>query len=255
MDNKEKKLIEELFSRLRKAENTSSNRDENAEKFIYHCYAKQKNSIYYMIQTILVQEVAIKKLNQIIDHLKKNKSNTTTKKTFLSGLLEKYMPYQKEESKILKNNNPINNTYSENKSSESSSSPMNNNTFSTPSSSSHGSFLGNALQTAAGVAGGMVAGNMLMNLFSGQHRPEDEILHSAHEHYFPVHDSHDINNVYVNDDLHKSEDFHKTGNTLSDSDDVFHDDISNHDGNFLENNHYHGTNNESILDDFDDDDY
>ncbi len=47
-------------------------------------------------------------------------------------------------------------------------------------------FLGSALTTAAGVAGGMVAGNALMNLFSGSHGGEASAATSAASQFIPV---------------------------------------------------------------------
>ncbi len=47
-------------------------------------------------------------------------------------------------------------------------------------------FLGSALTTAAGVAGGMVAGNALMNLFSGSHTDAASAASSAASGFIPV---------------------------------------------------------------------
>ncbi|CAL4319758.1 DUF2076 domain-containing protein [Buchnera aphidicola] len=251
MDKKEKKLVEELFFRLKKAEEKSSVRDKDAEKFINDCYEKQKNSVYYMIQTILVQEVAIKKLNQIIDELQKKihkNSHSTSKKTFLSGLLDKYLSSEKNGEKFFKNNNQGNASYHMHRNHPDTSVPINNNSI-----SSENSFLGNALQTAAGVAGGMVAGNMLMNLFS-HHRPDEEILHIAHENYFPSEESQEINNNIYVDNIESSEPFENHLNNFQENqvenDDSFLNDHSlNNEKNFFENDDHQERNNENFLDD------
>jgi len=261
MDKKEKKLIEELFLRLKEAEK-SSTRDENAEKFIYDCYDKQKNSVYYMIQTILVQEVAIKKLNQIIQQLEeknKNLSDANSKKTFLSGLMEKYIPNKKVKKENL-NDNVLNNSNNVHKFSN----PVNSeNSNYTPPLSGSG-FLGNALQTAAGVAGGIVAGNMLMNLFNKNHS-EEEIFHGMHNNYiFPqensgIYNHHEnLNNLEHSESFTNNDSLNNTGNfqniiSEDDSNFIMKNDNKNED-NFL-SGHQEVVNNDNVLyDDSDDDD-
>ncbi|NIH40977.1 MAG: DUF2076 domain-containing protein [Buchnera aphidicola (Periphyllus aceris)] len=192
MNNKEKDLILDLFTRLKKAEKSSSERDKKAENFIQDCLKKQPNAIYYIIQTVLVQEIAIKNLNNIIKKLKdkeKEISNNSYKKSFLSGLLEKYIPSNKN-NKLNNNSNLRKNFYSTNNSLPSNKSFNEN--FNSSLGGTPGSFLGNALQTAAGVAGGMIAGNMLMNLF---HKNNGEDIFNNTENNFFIEDSQDLNNL------------------------------------------------------------
>lgn len=181
MQIQEKKLIKDLFKKLKLAENKSSFKDIEAESCIKKCLKKQPNAIYYMIQTILVQEVAIKKLNDIIKNLKNqsktSSSNTSSEKSFLSELINKYIPNKSNESKKFDTNSRTENFY-HNKY-DRSSSPFHENMN---TSASGNSFLTNALQTAVGVTGGIVAGNMLLNLFD-HNKPEEDILNHSERNF------------------------------------------------------------------------
>ncbi|CAL4320412.1 Putative uncharacterized protein Yba2 [Buchnera aphidicola (Eriosoma lanigerum)] len=185
MKIEEKQLIENLFYKLSKVEKESELRNESAEKLINECIKKQGNAPYYMIQTILVQETVLEKLNKRIMELEKQlrdqeHNRKLNKTSFLSNI------FKNSSHSINKNNNHTQSDNISEKSNNYNSIPKGNvggESFSSPTfSSSMGgtanSFLGNALQTAVGVAGGMVVGNMLLNLFKHQ-QPEEEILKSA----------------------------------------------------------------------------
>lgn len=61
MKDEEKNLIENLFHRLKKTELSSSERDDMADNLIQNFVIKQPHSSYYMVQTLLIQETALKK--------------------------------------------------------------------------------------------------------------------------------------------------------------------------------------------------
>lgn len=63
MNSEEQTLIDGLFSKLRQAEADSAARDTQAEARIKEHLAQQPSVPYYMTQTILVQEAAIKQLD------------------------------------------------------------------------------------------------------------------------------------------------------------------------------------------------
>lgn len=214
MEQNEKILIEDLFNRLEHVEKKSSVRDELAEKLIKELLVKQYNAPYYMTQIILVQEEAIKKLNERISQLEteissiqeKKKKNSTT--SFLSGLFGSNNTTSASNNK--KNtwgNTPGKQDYN--------SLPVGSTTVPTGnigtvgSSGNISSFLGSALQTATGVAGGIVMGNMLMNLFQHKNSGEDffnNVSSSSIANLDSNLDNHDINGHYI--DQHNS-DFHE----------------------------------------------
>ncbi|CAL4319798.1 Putative uncharacterized protein Yba2 [Buchnera aphidicola (Periphyllus testudinaceus)] len=243
MDNKEKNLIIDLFKRLKKAENDSSERDKKAEIFIKDCIFNQPNSVYYMIQIILIQEVAIKKLhNSIKSFQKKNKkfSNIKSKKSFLSGLLDKYIPSSKKDNSDVFN------------SKESLTSNSNNNYIpknrilneSTSSYNGGSSFFSQALQTAAGVAGGMIAGNMLMNLFK---KNKQDNFNSFDENYI-VEEIQDVNNNNFEESLISNKLLSENLDYERDLNDFPENNVSIENENFL-NNENENTDIKNILED------
>jgi len=214
MEQNERVLIENLFNRLEHVEKKSSVRDISAEKLIQDLLIKQYNAPYYMTQIILVQEEAIKKLNERISQLEneislmkeKDKKNSTT--SFLSGLFgSNNIGSQSNNNKNTWGNNVGKQDYN----------PLptgatvpTGNVGTIGSSSNVSSFLGSALQTATGVAGGIVMGNMLMNLF--QHKSTEEDLfnniNSSSIANLDSHlDNHDVNSHYVhqnNSNIHEN---------------------------------------------------
>ena len=175
MKDEEKNLIENLFHRLKKIELNCSERDDTADVLIQNLVKKQPYSSYYMVQTILIQETAIKKMNLKIEELKNqisilNSDQVNKKPSFLSNFLKK-----DPRSKTISYDNNIwkknqNNLESCNTNIPSSSAATTRNS----------GFLKNALQTATGVAGGMILGNMLMNLFNHT-TPEEEIFDNINQ--------------------------------------------------------------------------
>ena len=61
MQSEEQRLIDGLFSRLKEAEAHSASRDASAEERIAQHVSAQPAAPYYMAQTILIQEAAIKR--------------------------------------------------------------------------------------------------------------------------------------------------------------------------------------------------
>lgn len=178
MKDEEKNLIENLFHRLKNTEMNSFERDNSADELIQKLVKNQPSSSYYMAQTILIQETAIKKMSVKIEELKKRieilkTEESNQKPSFLSNFFKKNPTSQtlSHDNKIWKNKE--NNLQSH----------CSNPTMSSPTAQSipivsgnrSGGFLSNALQTATGVAGGMILGNMLMNVFNHS-KPEEEVF-------------------------------------------------------------------------------
>ncbi|WP_343189567.1 DUF2076 domain-containing protein [Buchnera aphidicola] len=166
MENKEKKLIKNLFLRLKDIELKNVKIDSEVNILIKDIIKKQCNAPYYMTQTILIQESAmqslynkINKLENIIKNYKKEIYSKNKSNGFLSNLFNK---------KKIKEND-LNKKDCVNKNFE-------NNNLNKHDNSYHngtGGFLKNALQTAIGVAGGVVSANMLMNLFNNNKSPSE----------------------------------------------------------------------------------
>ncbi|QCI18739.1 DUF2076 domain-containing protein [Buchnera aphidicola] len=235
MKDEEKKLIENLFHRLKNTELNSSERDDDANSLIQDLVKKQPYSSYYMTQTILIQETAIKKLSLKVEELKNKISNLNVNKTnkkpsFLSSFFKKESNHPDTSNNIWKKNQSIPASY---ETSPASSQTINN------SSGSNSGFLKNALQTATGVAGGMILGNMLMNVFNHS-KPEEEVFDTINEpsisnienHEFHANDEHHLVNYDNQNDFYNSEDESNFENNINEIDET--NDMSDiNDDNFI----------------------
>jgi hypothetical protein len=124
-----------------------------------------------MAQTILIQEAAIKQLNDRIQALESQVSQLQAAKPssggFLSGLFggggssrgSDPIPGAEQYGRPQASAQP---QYA----------PPQQQNYAPQAAARGGGFMAGALQTAAGVAGGVVLGNMLTNMFSGSHPQE-----------------------------------------------------------------------------------
>jgi len=159
MQNEEQRLIEGLFQRLKQAEQQSGARDSQADHMIAEFVRQQPSAPYYMAQSILIQEAALKRLHAQIQDLQnevaslKNSQQSGGGGSFLSSLFGggKSQPQQ-----------PANNWNSapQQQPPQQQAAP----TYAQPAARS-GGFMAGALQTAAGVAGGVVLADMLTSMF------------------------------------------------------------------------------------------
>lgn len=170
MQSEEQRLIDGLFSRLKAAEANSASRDAEAEARIAQHIAEQPAAPYYMAQSILIQEAAIKQLNERIQSLESQVTQLQAAKPssggFLSGLFgggqsrgSDPIPGAEQYGRPQAAAQP---QYSSQMAQQPAAAPQ-------PARSG---FMAGALQTAAGVAGGVMLGNMLTNMFSGSHPQE-----------------------------------------------------------------------------------
>ncbi|QIU91940.1 DUF2076 domain-containing protein [Yokenella regensburgei] len=171
MQSEEQRLIDGLFSRLKQAEANSAPRDATAEGVIAQHVNAQPAAPYYMAQTILIQEAAIKQLNDRIQALESEVSQLQSAKQssggFLAGLFggSNASPQPRAADPI-----PGADQYAQQYGQRAqNAAPMGQNYA--PARGGSG-FMAGALQTAAGVAGGVVLGNVLMNMFGGSHPQE-----------------------------------------------------------------------------------
>ncbi|ANZ22411.1 hypothetical protein ATN01_00910 [Buchnera aphidicola (Diuraphis noxia)] len=200
MKDEEKNLIKNLFHRLKNTELNSFERDNSADELIQKLVKQQPFSSYYMVQTILIQETAINKMNSKIEELKKRieilKTKESNKKpSFLSNFFKNRPDSQKlsHDNNIWKHNDSHLQSQTSN--------PV---TQSSPiiTANRNSGFLSNALQTATGVAGGMILGNMLMNVFNHAN-PEEEVFDTIKNNNTSLqhHDNNDIPDNINHDNL------------------------------------------------------
>ena len=154
MDQNEKRIIGDLFSRLQQAEIQSGTRDAEAEKAIHNAIARQPAAPYYMAQAIIVQEQALQNLNNRVQELEEELQQRPAGGSFLAELFGGGT----QEKPAVERNRP------------SASSPIQSTSRSTPSSlqTRRVGFLGGALQTATAVAGGMLLANAVGSLFADE---------------------------------------------------------------------------------------
>ncbi|MBU4682298.1 DUF2076 domain-containing protein [Cedecea davisae] len=188
MQSEEQRLIDGLFDRLKQAESQSSTRDAAAEQRIAQHLSQQPGAAYYMTQTILIQEAAMKQLNGKMQALEAQVAELEQKSRqqqssggFLAGL------FGGGNSNSSRGSDPIPGSQN-----YASSAPQGNAGYganpapggysapagygapqAAPASAPRagGGFLSGALQTAAGVAGGVVVAEMLTSMF---HRSQPE---------------------------------------------------------------------------------
>ncbi|BAE73906.1 hypothetical protein SGGMMB4_01454 [Sodalis glossinidius str. 'morsitans'] len=158
MQSEEQRLIEGLFQRLKQAEQNAGPRDVEADRQIQSFVQQQPAAPYYMAQSMLVQEAALNRLNQQVQQLQNEvaqlKATAQQRPAgggFLSGL---FCTERQQPSALPWGNQP------------SQQQAVGYSGYAQPYNSPRGGgFLSGALQTAAGVAGGVVLGNMLTNMF------------------------------------------------------------------------------------------
>jgi uncharacterized protein len=85
MDQNERRIIDDLFERLRKAEEQSVPRDPEAEALIARHVAAQPAAPYYMAQAIVVQQDALARARATIEQLERQVAERRSG-GFLGGL-------------------------------------------------------------------------------------------------------------------------------------------------------------------------
>ncbi|TDR47177.1 hypothetical protein EDF80_104367 [Pseudomonas brenneri] len=171
MNSEEQTLIDGLFSRLQQAETDSAPRDAQAEARIKEHITRQPAAGYFMTQAILVQEAAIKSLDaqnkqqaQQIQQLQDELQRTRTAPPAASGggFLSSIFGGSSREPQPA----------------PSAPAPQQNYQQPQPAAPAGGGFLGGALKTAAGVAGGVMLAQGISSLFSHNQQPQvvEEII-------------------------------------------------------------------------------
>ncbi|APG18217.1 DUF2076 domain-containing protein [Kosakonia radicincitans] len=230
MQYEEQQLINGLFERLKQTGQQNSQRDADAERQIAEFVRQQPAAPYYMAQSILIQEAALKRLQARVQELESElaaqKSKPSTGGSFLGGLFGggKSNP-QPANSWNAQPQQPPAQDYSRAAAPASAPAPRS------------GGFMAGALQTAAGVAGGVVLAEMLTSMFH-QSRPE-EIVNIIEEPATPAggdpftaNQYGDFNNVSDTRFLNQDDQF-GNNNDAWQNDDFDDNDYSNDDDSFI----------------------
>ncbi len=168
MNNQEQTLIDELFAKLKNAEAAAGARDASVEAHINEHLRRQPAAPYYMAQAIVVQEAAVNQLNQQVRErdeqirqlqaqVQQTRSAPASGGGFLSGLF---------------GGNQAPRPAAGGGWNEPGSAPP---AAPAPVPAKGSGFLGSALQTAAGVAGGVMLAQGISSLF-GHHSAPQEIV-------------------------------------------------------------------------------
>ncbi|WP_314385481.1 DUF2076 domain-containing protein [Pseudomonas brenneri] len=184
MNSEEQTLIDGLFSRLQQAETDSAPRDAQAEARIKEHITRQPAAGYFMTQAILVQEAAIKSLDaqnklqaQQIQQLQDELQRTRAAPPAASGggFLSSIFGGSPRDSQ------PAPSTPSSSSGGwrepsrpgfNSAPAPQQNVQQPQQAAPAGSSFLGGALKTAAGVAGGVMLAQGISSLFSHNQQPQ-----------------------------------------------------------------------------------
>lgn len=177
MNSEEQTLIDGLFSRLQQAEAGSAPRDAQAQARINEHLARQPAATYYMTQAILVQEAALKQLDQQNRQLqaelaqaKATPAPAPSGGSFLSGLFG-----GSDRAPAAAPSAPSSTGgWRDGPAAAPAAAPQ---PAPAPAASGSG-FLGGALKTAAGVAGGVMLAEGISSLFSHHQQPQviEEII-------------------------------------------------------------------------------
>lgn len=86
MDTTERQIIDDLFEKLRQVEMRIGPRDQEAEAHIRNQLARQSAAPYYMAQTIIMQEQALAAATAHIEKMERERETRSTGPGFLAGL-------------------------------------------------------------------------------------------------------------------------------------------------------------------------
>ncbi|WP_040261615.1 DUF2076 domain-containing protein [Pseudomonas massiliensis] len=196
MNSEEQSLIDGLFSRLKKAEAEGGPRDAQAEQRIREHVASQPAAAYYMAQAILVQEAAVKRLDDMNRQLKAELEQARAAGSkpahgggFLSGLFGGGSRDPAPPAPVAPSGGGWREPargYAPPPQYPVGGQPAYQPGYAQPQAAG-GGFMRGALQTAAGVAGGMMLAEGLSSLFHHDN-PSQEIVEIIREEPAPAAD-------------------------------------------------------------------
>jgi len=175
MNEQEKGMIEGLFQRLQQAESQVGKRDAEAEALINSLMTRQHAAPYLLSQAVLVQEQGLKSLQARVEDLERQLAERPQGGGgFLSGLFggasQSPVPSQPRQA--------TSSGWSNSPAGVQGLPPGGVNPFQQQPGARGGGFMSGALQTAMGVAGGVLLGNAIGGLFS---KPAEAATPAAHE--------------------------------------------------------------------------
>jgi len=204
MNTEEQSLIDGLFGRIKQAEDPNQPRDAQAQACIEAHLRTQPAAPYYMAQAILVQEAALKQLDdknkQLEAELKQaraqvdaTRSSNTNSGGFLSSIFgagsRSPDPQPQRPAAPATSGggwrDPAPAAYNAPAPAQQ---PQQSAFNAAPARSGASSFLGGAMQTAAGVAGGVLLAQGISSMFHHNSQPE-EVVEVIKEEPAPASDS------------------------------------------------------------------
>lgn len=164
MTSEERGVIEELFEKLAEVDRHSGRREPEADALIAQLAARQPGAAYYMAQTIVAQERALKAAQARIQELEERTRSPQGSGGFLSGLFG--VPSGRTPSRDAgpRGSRPA--------------APMGGPWSAGGYGQSHGrggGFLAGAAQTAVGVAGGVMLGSFLADMLTPEAAMAEEV--------------------------------------------------------------------------------
>jgi hypothetical protein len=218
MNSEEQTLIDGLFSRLQQAETDSAPLDAQAEARIKEQLTRQPAAGYFMTQAILVQEAAIKSLDdqnkqlaqqvrQLQAELQSAKTQPAAPATSGGGFLSSIFGGGSRDPQPAPTQSPPASSgggWREPARPSFNSQPPQQNFGAAPPQQNYApqqqagsGFLGGALKTAAGVAGGVMLAQGISSLF--QHNQQPEVVEVVKEEPAQVNDQGDSGNGWGDD--------------------------------------------------------
>ena len=179
MDGNERQVIDELFGKLRQLDQQAPQRDAEAEAHIRQQVAAMPTAPYYMAQAILVQEQALANLQNRVQELERAATERPAAGGFLGGLFGGGQPAAPRRGMAPMAQGPIPQQYMQ---------PGAGAAGSPWGRPAGGGFLAGAMQTALGVAGGVLIADALTSAFDSGTAEASELAQDAGLVDEPVHE-------------------------------------------------------------------
>ena len=180
MDQNERQIIDELFGKLRQAEAQSGPRDAQAEGCIREQVARQPAAPYLMAQAIVIQEQALAQSQARIQQLEEQIRSRPAASSGGGGLFGSLFGggSQQRQPAPPPSNSPWGNQGGQQQVGDPRVAQYANPQY---QQRQGGGFMAGAMQTAMGVAGGMLIGNALGSMFSGGEAMADDAVGAVEE--------------------------------------------------------------------------
>ena len=183
MDPRERQVIDDLFGKLRQVEQHAPQRDREAEQYIQQQVTGQAAAPYYMAQAMLVQERALNGMQQRVQELERQLAERPAAGGggFLAGLFggQQAAPPSPVPSRPMASQGQGYQGYPGQAYQGQTAPGMGAMPGSPWARPAGGGFLAGAMQTALGVAGGMLVADAISSAFSSGTAAADEIAQQA----------------------------------------------------------------------------